>query len=558
MEKARILIVEDERIVATDLEACLLDGGYEVTAVVSSGEDAIKAAEADPPDLVLMDIILEGELDGIEAAAAIRSGLNVPVVYLTAYSEEPILERAKGTGPSGYLIKPFRDRELFSTIEMALHKHRLESKVRERKEWLTVTLRSIADGVIATDSDGRVTFMNPAAQSITGWTEEEATGESLEEILHFVEAKTGEKIKILADKLAHGTEATVLSTQNTVLLSKDGTEAAVQVSAAPIEDTEKGTIGTVVVFQDVTERRRAEEKLSLVSQAVEQSSEGVAVTDLEGNLQFLNPAFAEMHGLSREQALGKNLSVFHNEDQMPVVLEADRQLKKDGHFSGEIWHARSDGSVFPGLMHNSVLRDADGSQIGMIKTLRDITDIKEAEEQLRKSHEELEAYSTSLKEMVRERTKDLEESRGELKRYSQSLEKANEALKIIIQGIEEQKKEVENRVTHNLNLTIKPVLEHLKAQEASDVVGFLLRSLDFNLANMFSSFGTSLVESGQTMTPREIRICEMIRSGLTSKQIAAIVGISPQTVLVHRKNIRRKLGLAKTRKNLVSYLRANL
>jgi DNA-binding CsgD family transcriptional regulator len=194
----------------------------------------------------------------------------------------------------------------------------------------------------------------------------------------------------------------------------------------------------------------------------------------------------------------------------------------------------------------------------MIKTLRDITDIKEAEEQLRKSHEELEAYSTSLKEMVRERTKDLEESRGELKRYSQSLEKANEALKIIIQGIEEQKKEVENRVTHNLNLTIKPVLEHLKVQEASDVVGFLLRSLDFNLANMFSSFGTSLVESGQTMTPREIRICEMIRSGLTSKQIAAIVGISPQTVLVHRKNIRRKLGLAKTRKNLVSYLRANL
>ncbi len=558
MEKARILVVEDERIVAADLEACLLDGGYEVTSVVSSGEDAIKAAETDSPDLVLMDIILEGDLDGIEAASAISSGLNIPVVYLTAYSEESVLERAKGTGPSGYLIKPFRDRELYSTIDTAIYKHRLETKVRERKEWLTVTLRSIADGVIATDGDGRVTLMNSAAQSITGWTEEEAAGQSLAEVLNLVDAKTRDRIEVSADRLVGGTGAAALSTQNIVLIGKNGAEASVQASAAPIEDTEQGQIGTVVVFQDVTERRRAEEKLSLVSQAVEQSSEGIAVTDVEGNLLFLNPAFVEMHGYSGAELLGKNLSVFHTDDQMPSVLEANRQLKQEGHFSGEIWHARSDASVFPGLMHNSVLCDTDGGQIGMIKTLRDITEIKEAEEQLRKSHEELEAYSTMLEEMVRERTKDLEESRSELRRYSVSLEQANEALRIVIEGIEQQKREVENKVKHNLNLTVNPVLEHLKAQEASAVVGFLLKSLDFNLANMFSTFGTNLVEAGQTMTPSEIRICEMIRSGLTSKQIARVVGISSQTVLVHRKNIRKKLGLSNSKMNLVSYLRDSL
>jgi DNA-binding CsgD family transcriptional regulator len=209
-------------------------------------------------------------------------------------------------------------------------------------------------------------------------------------------------------------------------------------------------------------------------------------------------------------------------------------------------------------MHNSLLRDHDGETVGMIGTLRDITDLKQTEEELRRSHEKLEAYSSVLEARVRERTRDLEDSRKELKKYSESLEKTNDALKIIIEGIEEQRKGVENTIAHNLNLTVKPIIDQLKSQDLPDTVRFLLKSLEFNLANMFSSFGLSLIKHGHRLTPREVRICEMIRSGLSSKQMAEVMGISAQTILVHRKNIRKKLGLAGSKQNLASYLKANL
>jgi len=131
MAKARIMIVEDEMIVAGDIKRTLQDKEYVVSTVVSSGEEAIKKAEADNPDLVLMDIVLKGEMDGIETAKQIRSRFNIPVLYLTAYANKKMLERAKITEPFGYIIKPFNEKELHSNIEMALYKHKAEGKLKE-------------------------------------------------------------------------------------------------------------------------------------------------------------------------------------------------------------------------------------------------------------------------------------------------------------------------------------------------------------------------------------------------------------------------------------------
>jgi DNA-binding CsgD family transcriptional regulator len=117
---------------------------------------------------------------------------------------------------------------------------------------------------------------------------------------------------------------------------------------------------------------------------------------------------------------------------------------------------------------------------------------------------------------------------------------------------------VETKISHNLNLTVRPILDQLKSQNLPETVGFLLKSLEFNLTNLFSSFGFNIVKDGHLLTPKEIRICEMIRSGLSSKQIAKVMEISPQTVLVHRKNIRKKLALGRSRQNLASFLKTNL
>ena len=150
--------------------------GYAVPATASSGEEAIEKAAALRPDLVLMDIRLRGAIDGIEAAEEIRTRFNIPAVYLTAYADPATLSRARLTGALGYLIKPFGERELHAAVEVALYRHRLEQRVKESERWLAATLRSIADGVIATDAQGGIRFMNPVAERLTGWTAAQAAG----------------------------------------------------------------------------------------------------------------------------------------------------------------------------------------------------------------------------------------------------------------------------------------------------------------------------------------------------------------------------------------------
>jgi len=134
MGQPKILVVEDEGIIAKDIQMSLRHLGYEVPSTVASGEQAIKKAEVEKPDLILMDIVLQGEMDGIEAATRIRSRFDIPVIYLTSYSDKETMERAKGTEPYGYILKPFDESKVDTTIKMALLKHKMEKSFRERKK----------------------------------------------------------------------------------------------------------------------------------------------------------------------------------------------------------------------------------------------------------------------------------------------------------------------------------------------------------------------------------------------------------------------------------------
>ena len=176
MAKANIMIVEDDAITAMDVENQLKNLGYGVSAKVSSGEDAIQKAKENMPDLVLMDIVLKGEMDGIEAAEEIRTQVDIPVVFLTAFADKDRIERAKITMPFGFILKPFQERELHTTIGMALYKHKMESRIKESERWLSAVLQGIGDAVIATDAQGCVKFLNPVAEELNGWKQEDALG----------------------------------------------------------------------------------------------------------------------------------------------------------------------------------------------------------------------------------------------------------------------------------------------------------------------------------------------------------------------------------------------
>jgi len=143
MTATAILVVEDEAITAKDIQATLQDLGYAVCGLASSGAEALQKTEAERPDLVLMDIVLQGEMDGIEAARQIRANWDIPVVYLTAHSDIDTIHRASITEPYGYIIKPFNDRELHSNVEIALYKNRMERLYRETCERIEKNLHGI-------------------------------------------------------------------------------------------------------------------------------------------------------------------------------------------------------------------------------------------------------------------------------------------------------------------------------------------------------------------------------------------------------------------------------
>jgi PAS domain S-box-containing protein/putative nucleotidyltransferase with HDIG domain len=242
MDKIRLLIVEDESLVARDIENMATGQGYEVCGIATSAEEALALAAETRPDIILMDVIIRGSLDGISIAEKIWDSYHIPIIYVTAYADEHTLKRAKITEPFGYILKPFDERELKIAIEMAYYKSRMGMKLREREEWLSALLKSIGDGVIATDKSGLITFMNPLAEKLTGWHQEEALKVPLREVFRTVVSRDGEEPEI-------------------ILWAKDGGKFPIEETNMPMSEGHRNASGHVLVFRDISARVRTEKEL---------------------------------------------------------------------------------------------------------------------------------------------------------------------------------------------------------------------------------------------------------------------------------------------------------
>jgi PAS domain S-box-containing protein len=315
---ARILVVEDEGIVAEEIRSRLKKLRYEA-AVASSGEEAIKKAEETRPDLVLMDIRLRGDIDGVEAAQEIRARFDIPVVYVTAYTDEATLQRAKTTEPYGYILKPFEDKELRTSIEVALYKHNIERRLRESERWLATTLRSIGDAVITTSAKGQVLFMNPVAEALTGWKDKEALGKQLTEVFNIVSEKTHEVAENPVEKVIR--EGIVVDLTNHILIARDGREIPIDDSAAPIRDDKGNITGVVLVFYDVSERKRAEAELTKYRQQLEELVEE-RTTDLRKTNELL-----EQEIIERKQAEKTLRELYKQERELYRQLEEEMERR---------------------------------------------------------------------------------------------------------------------------------------------------------------------------------------------------------------------------------------
>lgn len=278
--------------------------------------------------------------------------------------------------------------------------------------------------------------------------------------------------------------------------------------------------------QEVIERRRAEDELRKFKTVTDKASYGAAISDLDGNLIYVNEAFAKMHQYKSEELIGKNLSIFHNDEQMPRIIDLNNKLKeKMKYLAEEVWHTRKDGSVFPTLM-NATLIVHGNKPLYLSATAIDITERKKAEMAL-------------------------EESESKLRKQKSELEQKNIALGEIIAQIEIEKIRIKEDILTNANIVLSPILEKLKSGDSSQEDISLVQH---HLQGLVSSYGTKITDNKLLLTPKEIEICNLVKAGFTNKDIARFLNISTQTAEVHRKKIRRKLGIANKNINLTTYL----
>ena len=346
MENIKILIVEDKKSVAKNVEKRLKELEYTVCAVVSTGAEAVEKAAEMHPDVVLINIELEGEINGIQAAERIRNSLDIPTIYLVNYSnnvfrrKEDLLEHAGITSPFEYLPLPYGKRRLYLTIETAVYKHKMEAN----KQHLIKILNGISDAAIAMDSKGSLTFMNPAAEILTGWEMEEASGKPVTDVLDIYIGNTGnlKKSTFLIEALQKGAiptgglpAASELG-NNSCIIAKSGREIPIDYNITPIEDEEENPTGFVITFRDITRYKTSEEQLNqtiselrdqtqLMKTVFDSMSEGIVVLSLTGHVLFINPSIQRMFSAdplgSVPSKWSETQGVFYPDKETPYPID---------------------------------------------------------------------------------------------------------------------------------------------------------------------------------------------------------------------------------------------
>ncbi|MEH1838449.1 MAG: ATP-binding protein [Nostoc sp.] len=251
-ETVRILVVEDEYILAINLQETLESLGYTVLDIADTAQGAIAKASELSPNLILMDIRLRGEMDGIQAAEQIWDNLQIPAIYVTGHSDKSTVERATLTSPFGYILKPIKEQELYVAIQTALNRY-------DREQFLSSILQGMGDGVIVVDLQLSIKYLNQVAEALTGWRWNEAKGRMLTDVFKLIDEQTQipTQNSIIA---ALQQETTIYLGSRILLVARDGTTIPVADSATPLRNNSGVITGAVLVFRDDTQRRLNEER----------------------------------------------------------------------------------------------------------------------------------------------------------------------------------------------------------------------------------------------------------------------------------------------------------
>jgi PAS domain S-box-containing protein len=312
-----------------------------------------------------------------------KDGTFFPVVY----SSSPLVCDGKVAG----LVVVFRD---------VSERKRAEEALRQQREWSRVTLSSIGDGVIATDPTGRVTFLNLVAQALTGWTQAEAAGKPLGSVFHILNEQTREPVENPVQKVVR--EGKVIGLANhTILIARDGIERSIDDSAAPIRDSQGEMIGVVLIFRDVTERRKAERMLRRQANLLEQTHDAIFVWEFPGGrIDYWSRAAEQLYGIPKQDALGKaSHDLLQTAFPQGSAAAFESALERQGQWKGELAHTTQGGQQITVEAHLRLMQEADGKRL-VLQTSHDVTERKRAEEALRDSEARFRQLADAMPQIV--------------------------------------------------------------------------------------------------------------------------------------------------------------
>jgi len=327
----KVLIVEDEPIVALDLQEEVEQFGCEVIGLAESADEAMMMAAANRPDLALMDVRIIGSMDGIETARMLRHAHQVPVIFLTSYSDETTIARAAREMPYGYLTKPFQSGELKATLQVALHKAKVDARQDAAHRKLAATMSGMREGVLMVSAEGRVEFMNAAAEGLAGWTLAKAKGRALHEVL-----KLNDCNQRAADLISNSEDAISVEEFGWTLRQPDGGLVRVDLSLAPLAGVSGPRKGFVITVRDAAQRMRSQAIDETLDEAhsFDQSPTAMVQLDGDGRIVRVNQALQRESGVPADSLVGRSLTGLSMDPDPRIAKDLMHTLLQGGTFLG--------------------------------------------------------------------------------------------------------------------------------------------------------------------------------------------------------------------------------
>jgi PAS domain S-box-containing protein len=408
-DRPRVLVADDNADMRQYVVRLLAE--HYRTEVVPDGEAALAKAREQPPDLVLTDVMMP-RLDGFQLLRELRSDSrtrHVPVIMLSARAGEESRVEGLEAGADDYLVKPFGARELSARVsahlQMARMRKEASAAIQKERDWLSVTLTSIGDAVITTDTEGRVTFLNGVAELLTGWANADAVGHPLDDVFHIVNEETRQPVENPATRALR--DGVIVGLANhTVLVAKDGIERPIDDSAAPVRDAQGQVVGGVLVFRDITARRQAEKALRESERRwriMAGALPNLLWTDLpNGQCDWLSSQCEQYTGIPENELLGiRWLETLHPDDRQRTLACWQAACADQGDYDLEYRIRRHDGEYHWFKTRGVPIRDDQGRIVYWFGSCTDIEEHKRMEEALREADRRKDEFLATLAHELR-------------------------------------------------------------------------------------------------------------------------------------------------------------